>query len=796
MAGARTIQSMTTIRAEIQLPQASESPQPNRRALRRYALWLVVALALSLLGLYNGVVYQPHLDQPHRFAILAIAFSVGLGAVVVWCGTLLGLRGLRLLHVEGFVAGERLALATGLGLGGLSLLTLGLGAVHLFYGATFAVVLVALPLLSQGEARESGALLREWLALDQMKATLREWRGMPGWSLPRIADTLPRLPLIALCLLVVALMVLVDTIPPYYLGYDTYQYHWAVPVLLLRAHGWLGFAGWAHANMPYATEMLNLIALSLGAPQSATLIQDTFLLLSAVLLFGVVRRCFGRTTAWLGVLAVISIPVLLVYSNLSYVEAALIFYGMAAMVILFSWLERVLDRTADDALAQPQVRRRPELGMLVLAGLCLGLAVSVKYTALQYLPAALVMVAAGLVLCARPVWRTRGMGGLGRTLAVSAGPVAAFCAALAAPVVPWLLKDWVLLGDPVYPALAQLFPTPLWNAARTVMLTNTFANFGSHSGLLARLHLYAVDMYLNPAPYGEGTVFSIGPLAAACLLVIPYAAYTLNSWRRARRASANTSVQQRADQQVGGERLAGEREDPRHARAPLLIGVLTLWTLATLGAWTFSGALVERYALPGIVLATLLGAVLIGWIAGRIRPDFFVVSWVLLAAVFAVAFINIHYQLYRTYEVRNPWAIIRGSVSEQSYFRQNAGVGLPQNFFDAVDYINSSVPHDARLLMLGRGSGYFFTNRDYVADTGGDWIPYLVTQGKTPDGMLAILHQQHFGYVAYDADLIRFLIHGYGNRELARELPAYVSFQQQRLIFVGQWGGFLLYRVP
>jgi len=98
--------------------------------------------------------------------------------------------------------------------------------------------------------------------------------------------------------------------------------------------------------------------------------------------------------------------------------------------------------------------------------------------------------------------------------------------------------------------------------------------------------------------------------------------------------------------------------------------------------------------------------------------------------------------------------------------------------------------------MLGRGSGYFFMDRDYVADSAGDWIPYLVSEGKTPKGMLALLHRQGFMYVVYDADVIHFLIHGYGNTEIARVLPAYLAFQQEKLIPVAQWGYISLYRVP
>ncbi len=98
--------------------------------------------------------------------------------------------------------------------------------------------------------------------------------------------------------------------------------------------------------------------------------------------------------------------------------------------------------------------------------------------------------------------------------------------------------------------------------------------------------------------------------------------------------------------------------------------------------------------------------------------------------------------------------------------------------------------------MLGRGTGYFFTERTYVADSGGDWVPYIVSAGKTSDGMLALLHEQGFTYVVYDAALMRWLTKVYENKVIANYLPTYLAFQQQRLITLGQWGDISLYQVP
>ncbi len=96
----------------------------------------------------------------------------------------------------------------------------------------------------------------------------------------------------------------------------------------------------------------------------------------------------------------------------------------------------------------------------------------------------------------------------------------------------------------------------------------------------------------------------------------------------------------------------------------------------------------------------------------------------------------------------------------------------------------------------GRGSGYFFTDREYIADSGGDWVPYLVSEGRTSGGMLNLLHAEGFDYVVYDATLMRWLTERYGNSVLGGYLPAYLSFQQHDLLLIARWGAISLYRVP
>lgn len=743
------------LRAEAVMPRVSMLHL--RRGSGWLWWWLCMLACMGGLGAYTTLVYAPQRDRPHTFTALAFLFSIGLAGVVLFSGTLIGLRLFRSLRVAGcFARDDYIVLATGVGLGAVSLAVLGIGLLHLYYGLTFAALLTVLPWLFPEERRWLARYLRD---LPRRFRAIR-WRGL---SLP---DYFARVIFGLICLSALCLSFAKDLTPPSSgYGYDTYQYHWAVPALLLRYHGWVGFPGWAHANLPFNTEMLNLVALSLNAPQAATLLQDAFGLLTGLLLFSFVRRRFGELVAWMALAAQVSVPLFIVYTSQSYVETALVFYGFATIVILVRWLERgTLTHRRDEAL-------------LILTGVSVGLAVGVKYTAMEYLPAVVLLVAGGLAIGA---WQHyRNVGRLSFAILSSARGIGIFGGAALLVFAPWAIKDWIFLGNPVYPALASVFGAPLWNTMRDRTLEATFRSFGAHTGFAAQFHLFALDMFLHPMLYGEGGIHSPGLIELYAVLALPFLIIAVVNRKR-------FLPQARAK----GPGWMYER------RRVLAIGVLTLSAAARFAVWTWSGALVERYALPAIMLSTTLGAVMLGLIVSAAARRAALAACLLIVFVSVMMLGQETTYLFQDVGVRTPLSLLLGQKSEDTFMRQEDPRGMPPDFWRMTDYVNTRLPHDGKLLMLGRGTGYFFADRDYVADSGGDWVPYLVSEGKTPDGILHILRSQGFTYVVYDARVMRWLTGRYQNTVLAASIPTYLDFQQQHLLFVGQWGDISLYRVP
>lgn len=737
----------------------SASAQTPDRHVKRPAGWLAGVVVMGLLGVYHWTIYTSRPDMPHRFAILDMLFRIGVAGVIVFLGLLVGLRMLGRRRITNYLSRAQIvALGTGLGLGAISLLTLVLGVLHLYYGVTFAALLTAGPLLFPNERRWAVTLAKETIR------AARDHRRRP-LTFERLACYL----LGGISLAAMALCYLRDlTLPDGGPGYDSYQYHWAIPALLMRAHTWQAFAGWAHANLPFNTEMLNLIALSLRAPTAANIVQDTFLALSGLLIYDLTRRYFGPVVAWFTVVSPMTIPLLVAYTSQSFVETALYFYGFATLVLLLLWIERRLGMS------------RAGFEALALAGVFLGLAIASKYTALEYAPGLVLILLAGCVVM---LWRERGASGGSARLWRAALLAMTFAIGAFVVIAPWLVKNWMYIGNPVYPALGSIFPDPLWNAARDQTLLSTFRHFGPHTGPVARYHLYALDLFFDPAPYHENAPYTMGQIALAAPLALPALGFRL--WH------------------------GGFADDARRRGQMLVIAGLTALGVIGMVVWNFSGALVARYALPPLVFTTTLGALLTGWLALAtlervktrgslpLRLPARILSVIVLLVVATGLANQVVSHLYLNLRVaRNPLPLVTGAISEDQYQISRVGGGMTSDYWQLVSYLNTTLPHDGKLLMLARGSGYFFSNRQYVADSGGDWIPYLVSAGKTPDGILRILRAQGYTYVVYDASLMHWLEHGYENRVLQADVPVYLAFQQSHLIFIASWGSISLYRVP
>jgi hypothetical protein len=373
---------------------------------------------------------------PQRFPILAWAAIILAGA---WGLGNLALRGLRLQTA--FDLPSRLVFAFGLGLSGLSLLTLGVGlAGWLHRSLLFGAILILIAWESACRFRRPSSPRRP----SGIRWWQRRWEGLPILCLAAVTPFL-------LAMLLGAMLPSTD--------FDVKEYHLEGPKEYFLQGQVTFLPHNVYTSFPFLTEMLSLLGMVLkddwymGALVGKAVLMS-FAPLTALALFAAGRRSFNASVGWLCVLLYLSTPWVYRISIIAYAEGGLTFYLFATLLAVM-W-------TVTASEAPPGTRR----SMVLLCGLLAGSAVACKYPGVLSVAIPL----GGFLLLA--VWR-EATAGTDSTEAVSAGvglrrvAVTAGLFTLGTLITfgPWMAKNIAETGNPVYPLLYNVFGGADWDAA-------------------------------------------------------------------------------------------------------------------------------------------------------------------------------------------------------------------------------------------------------------------------------------------------------------------------------------------
>lgn len=347
-------------------------------------------------------------------ACLPVVLRDGLLALVICFGAVgPGLMLLRAIGLGDLDRRWRWVLGFGLGLGTLSLAVLGLGLAGML-ARPFWLALVGLSIVS-------GSLeLGRRRTQRDITQDADESGAVPAWTW--LVPTIPA-----------GLALAAASLPPGILwpaegnGYDVLEYHLAVPKEFWQ-RGRIGYLPHnIYSNFPFGAEMLYLLCMVLrgDAVGAATVAQmlNVFIGAIAVAAVWLTGREFSPRAGWAAAVVAGSCPMLVYLSGLAYVENGLIFFATLALASAF--------RASRDG-------HRAGRWWLV-SGLCAGLACGCKYTAIPCV--------------ALPLWLAAWFGASGRTKSVvtfSLGAISAFS--------PWLIKNAVYTGNPVFPVARSVFP--------------------------------------------------------------------------------------------------------------------------------------------------------------------------------------------------------------------------------------------------------------------------------------------------------------------------------------------------
>jgi len=257
-------------------------------------------------------------------------------------------------------------------------------------------------------------------------------------------------------------------------SFDGSRYHLGLVARYLREHGFHRITWDLYASLSQGAEMLFLAAFAFGRHSAAAMVHFAFLLALAWQVFAYGRRSGSALAGACGSLLVFCSPMVGVDGTSAYVDVAL----AAAAFTLFHLLQ----------VWEAGGSRRLLWAIGMVAGFCY----AIKYTGWMAVPYALAFVA----------WKSRRW----RDPAVVA-------LAASALVAPWMLKNWIWVGNPLAPFFNHYFPNP--------HVTEIF-----EIGYVRQFWLYSLasrwQIPMDVTVYGKlggllGPVFLLSPLALLAL---------------------------------------------------------------------------------------------------------------------------------------------------------------------------------------------------------------------------------------------------------------------------------------
>jgi hypothetical protein len=202
---------------------------------------------------------------------------------------------------------------------------------------------------------------------------------------------------------------------------DGTAYHLPIPAAYYHAHGFLPITWNFYGSMPEGMEMLFLVAYAFGKQSAAALVHFSFLAIMPWIMIAYGRRSGLAAAGIAGALFFYVSPVVGMDGSTAYIDV-----GLAAVLFALFYLLQVWDAERDARL-------------LIPIGILAGFSLATKYTAFLAVPYALGFVG----------WKLRRV-----------HPVLAMAGLMLLFILPWLIKNWLWMGNPVAPFANREFPNP------------------------------------------------------------------------------------------------------------------------------------------------------------------------------------------------------------------------------------------------------------------------------------------------------------------------------------------------
>ena len=359
--------------------------------------------------------------------------------------------------------------------------------------------------------------------------------------------------------------------------FDVVEYHLGGPKEWFQQNRISRLPHNVYTNFPFLSEMLILAGMVLygdwqwGALGGQAAIAG-FAPLTALGLFAAGRRWFSTRAGWIAAMIYLSSPWTYRISIIAYAEGSLSCFLFAAIFAAFVYQEQLLTQLS------PSLSKT--VPMVFLTGTMAGSAMACKYTGLVS-----VVVPVGIFVAWMTLSKTR-VGDLRHCVIVGG----IYLLGVAACVGPWLAKNAVATGNPVYPLAVRIFGGVDRDEELDTKWRNGHAarKYKNWSERLADLPVKLTDVAANN-DWHSPLMFGLAPLSLF--------------WMRGRRRNSNVSTD--------------------HILQRLILGVIWLYVVWQFSTWWLFTHHIDRFYVPMFSVVALLAGVGACWPDGLIASPGF-----------------------------------------------------------------------------------------------------------------------------------------------------------------------------
>lgn len=518
--------------------------------------------------------------------------------------------------------------------------------------------------------------------------------------------------LLGLILSLIASIIILASTPP--TSKDALIHHLAVPKLWIKHGGFYNPPFMSHSYYPMNIELLYLIPLMFENDIVPKYIHFSFAVLIAILIYFYLKRKINNTFALLGVLIFLSTPIIIKLSTTAYVDLGLLFFSTLSLLTLLRWQEEDF-----------------KTKWLIISAISCGLALGTKYNGLVVL---------FLLTLAVPYLYIRN--NKNSSEAIKYG---LFYFAISLIVFsPWITKNYLLTGNPIYPFYESIFSA-------------TNVNSGNHLGVFQiRKLVYGEtwwEIVLIPVRIfftgedGSPRQFD-GVLNPILLIFLPFS--FLNGRNRKEKDVKCLSLFA-----ILYFLIAFFRAD---MRIRYILPILT--PLAILTVYGIKNACYLRDKASKVLCISICGF-LLGLNATYIHKQFRIIQ---------------------------PFSYITGRVSRDEYLGKRLGN------YEVMKFINKHLPEDAKIMFLFMGNRGYYCDRDYVYDTyySGITLKDIIQRSKSIHEIRLALKEMKITHLLMNNRLTWEFLHNNLGRD-RENLFSHFMMQDAKLLFTHH--GYFLYEL-